>query len=1007
MAAPLEHASQRVPKVTHVALPSIKDSSPGGAIPKANYVTSLALQPGDVDAVQTGRAQPNATDAAPAAGVSTTLASVLRQFEGTPLPNSLPEPSVFANVAVADLLAFGSALQSRRSELLTQFNGGDASAAEVASMTGLLNSVTAANKNFTAAGAVTPVGVLNLERLEMTPAGITRGDLLATIPLAPGETTSVYQKEWSVTSSEFTSIVTDSLENYSATGVTENTNLAQSTTSQNTHNNQYNVTASASGGCGFVSSSVATSIGASNAASQSATQSRNDAVATTRQASTRTKQSHKMSISTTTVTGNQESSTRTLSNPSANAIRIDYFSMLEEWRVRLYRYGMRLTYDLTIPEPGATLREAYGEINDLTSKANQQFSFRYGLNDITTANYFSLAKQFGVAVPAPPSPDVLKINLNCATSTTDSLNPNKFSVPDGYWINKVLFESATADQSDWSDLSYYVDYVGTVISPGTDPWYGKIDLCAGQQFLFHQSGDQFIQIFFNTPDNEPTSELSFTIECVPTDTAMAQWQSNVWTILYNAAQSQFYASQQAASTQLKSLQDELNSVDTLTLRREENDEIMKGILRFLLGAWFDFMPQSVIAALQTNLTIATGGLNYKVGDQVSVTGGGGTGTVLTVTGVRSGGSVTAFTILSEGTGYRTKSGAATTGGHGTGFTVDITVDSQDVITHGEAFAKALLRMPASALSTLGSYGQKILFINEAIEWENLIFYLDSYFWDIPASWDFIRQIQHPDADRQAFLRAGSARVVVPVRKGYETAWTQFVQTGSLSGTLPANSPYMTIAQEIQDYDNTNYPGISPANPADQSTASTQTTSSANVGPSASAIQIAVASSAGFIVGLPVSIDAGAIAESQTVTQLGSGSITVSALKNAHNGSAAPFSLIQSNTASTNATMAATICASTLSPSFTPVAFSVQSSAGFIAGYTALIDSGQNAESQLILSVGNGSITVQRLMVAHDGSTTPFPVAQQSEAGILIAEWNEYTPTSGTDIAVNSSLPSIS
>lgn len=359
MGSPLEHASQRVDKVTHVALPAIPASTPGGAIAKANYVTSLVLQVGDVDGVLTTHDRPNAASSVPSAGFSTSLADVLRLYEGSPLPSSLPAPSVFATVPVADLLAFGTALQSRRSDILAQAT--DLDADSTGALVGLLNSVANANKNLQSTGAVTPVGMLNLERLEMTPAGIVRGDLLATIPLAPGETTSVYQKEWSVTSSEFTSIVTDSLDNYSETGVTENTNLAQSTTSQNTHNNQYNVTASASGGCGFVSGSVSASGGVSQAATQSATQSRNDAIKTTRQASTRTKQEHKMSISTTTVTGSGESSTRTITNPSANAIRIDYFSLIEEWRVRLYRYGLRLTYDLTIPEPGSTLREQYAQ----------------------------------------------------------------------------------------------------------------------------------------------------------------------------------------------------------------------------------------------------------------------------------------------------------------------------------------------------------------------------------------------------------------------------------------------------------------------------------------------------------------------------------------------------------------------------------------------------------------------------------------------------------------------
>ena len=95
---------------------------------------------------------------------------------------------------------------------------------------------------------IQPIGYINLERLEMAPAGIVRGELVATIPLAPLEETAVVQKEWSVTSKEFTSIVTDSLENYSETGVTDNTKLARSTTSQNQHSNQFNITGTVSGG---------------------------------------------------------------------------------------------------------------------------------------------------------------------------------------------------------------------------------------------------------------------------------------------------------------------------------------------------------------------------------------------------------------------------------------------------------------------------------------------------------------------------------------------------------------------------------------------------------------------------------------------------------------------------------------------------------------------------------------------------------------------------------------
>lgn len=43
--------------------------------------------------------------------------------------------------------------------------------------------------------------------------------------LAPLEKTRVVEKEWSVTTQDFTSMVTDSLDQYSESGVTENTDL--------------------------------------------------------------------------------------------------------------------------------------------------------------------------------------------------------------------------------------------------------------------------------------------------------------------------------------------------------------------------------------------------------------------------------------------------------------------------------------------------------------------------------------------------------------------------------------------------------------------------------------------------------------------------------------------------------------------------------------------------------------------------------------------------------------
>ena len=52
------------------------------------------------------------------------------------------------------------------------------------------------------------------------------------------------------------------------------------------------------------------------------------------------------------------------------------------------------------------------------------------------------------------------------------------------------------------------------------------------------------------------------------------------------------------------------------------------------------------------------------------------------------------------------------------------------------------------------------------------------------------------------------------------------------------------------------------------------------------------------------------------------------------------------------------------------------------------------------------IIIDQVTHPHDGTQAPVPVLQPGNKGALIAEWNEYTPSSGTDIAVTSNLATI-
>ncbi len=55
--------------------------------------------------------------------------------------------------------------------------------------------------------------------------------------------------------------------------------------------------------------------------------------------------------------------------------------------------------------------------------------------------------------------------------------------------------------------------------------------------------------------------------------------------------------------------------------------------------------------------------------------------------------------------------------------------------------------------------------------------------------------------------------MLTIRPGFEKDFVSFLETGTLDG-LPPTHPYMTIAEEMQAYANTNYPGIRSANPVD-------------------------------------------------------------------------------------------------------------------------------------------------------------------------------------------------
>src|SRR3989440_2298542 len=107
-------------------------------------------------------------------------------------------------------------------------------------------------RGFEARMQVEPVGRLHLERLEMTPVGLERGELLYSVPLTPKETVNIAHREWSVRNEEFADFVSDAFEGFSEQGVAEKKDVASSTESQSKHGSTINVGTSVSAGFGPV-----------------------------------------------------------------------------------------------------------------------------------------------------------------------------------------------------------------------------------------------------------------------------------------------------------------------------------------------------------------------------------------------------------------------------------------------------------------------------------------------------------------------------------------------------------------------------------------------------------------------------------------------------------------------------------------------------------------------------------------------------------------------------------
>lgn len=111
--------------------------------------------------------------------------------------------------------------------------------------------------------------------------------------------------------------------------------------------------------------------------------------------------------------------------------------------------------------------------------------------------------------------------------------------------------------------------------------------------------------------------------------------------------------------------------------------------------------------------------------------------------------------------------------------------------------------PEFSFSEASAEGRYIQFFEQGFEWEQMTYWFYPYYWARKKEWVNILKRDESDPLFMNFLQAGAARVLVPVRPGYEKTILHYLSTGGEiwnGEDVPApNDPlYVSIIDEVQE-----------------------------------------------------------------------------------------------------------------------------------------------------------------------------------------------------------------
>ena len=267
-------------------------------------------------------------------------------------------------------------------------------------------------------------------------------------------------------------------------------------------------------------------------------------------ASTRTMKDHKVSFTVTTVSGMEDFTAHLIENKNADkSMRIDYFKRVRKWQSDLYRYGVRLTYDVVLPDPGARLRAREVELQMIAGELAGEFQLSLTPSQITVFNWEALGDQYGVTLPAPPA-DIVHIEASQPVSSATPSDVVTGSDGAKYTSHHRIMTLAVTSPVNYrlSNLNIFAS-VQTWTVAGYPGW---LTAYAGESLkVANADGSSYCALDWNlngvqVPADGQTTVffrmqvaqsglLRITGTYVPTESIMEEWRMAAWVVIRDAA----------------------------------------------------------------------------------------------------------------------------------------------------------------------------------------------------------------------------------------------------------------------------------------------------------------------------------------------------------------------------------------------------------------------------------------------------------------------------------------